>query len=81
MNTTTLKITFDNADLLLFQPLFDRFKIKTTVVENDDFYNDLSAEDIENIEKSKEQKRLGLYKHTSEVHKLIQEKYGIVLDR
>ena len=52
MNT----ITFDNADLLLFQPLFDRFKIKTTVVENDDFYYDLSAEDVENIEKSKEQK-------------------------
>nr|WP_314290527.1 hypothetical protein [uncultured Capnocytophaga sp.] len=77
MNT----ITFDNADLLLFQPLFDRFKIKTTVVENDDFYYDLSAEDVENIEKSKEQKRLGLYKHTSEVHKLIQEKYGIVLDK
>ena len=46
MNTTTLKITFDNADLLLFQPLFDRFKIKTTVVENDYFYYDLSAEYI-----------------------------------
>ena len=36
---------------------------------------------IENIEKSKEQKRLGLYKHTSEVHKLIQEKHGIILDK
>ena len=42
MNT----ITFDNADLLLFQPLFDRFKIKTKVIENYDFYYYFSAEDL-----------------------------------
>ena len=74
MNTTTLQITFNNADLSIF-------KLKTKVIETerDDFYYDLSADDLANIEKSKEQIRLGLYRHSSEVHKRIQEKYGITL--
>ena len=83
MNTTTLQITFNNADLSIFQPLFERFKLKTKVIETerDDFYYDLSADDLANIEKSKEQIKLGLYRHSSEVHKRIQEKYRITLDR
>ena len=65
MDTTTLKITFNSTELSIFQPLFDKFKLKTTIVERADDFSELTEE---------EQSRLGMLVDSSEVHRRATER-------
>ena len=74
MDTTTLKITFNPTELSIFQPLFDKFKLKTTVVERADDFSELTEEDLRSLALSEEQSRLGMTISNEDLFKEIEEK-------
>ena len=74
MDTTTLKITFNPTELSIFQPLFDKFKLKTTVLERADDFSELTEEDLRSLALSEEQSRLGMLVDSSEVHRRATER-------
>ena len=82
-NTIPLKKKLDFHQYLKLMKVLERMGIEVddSIGEDDDFYYELTPQEIESIELSKQQINEGSYKSSSEVHQKIEEKYGIALDR
>ena len=83
MNTITFKKNLDFHQYLKLMKVLEKMGIEVdnSVIMEDDFYFELTPQEIESIELSKQQINEGSYKSSSEVHQKIEEKYGITLDR
>lgn len=60
MDTTTLKITIQNKDLSIFEPLFKRLNVRTTIIE-DEIQNELPKELLEELQKGENEIDKGNY--------------------
>ena len=82
-NTIPLKKKLDFHQYLKLMKVLEKMGIEVddSVIMEDDFYFELTPQEIESIELSKQQINEGSYKSSSEVHQKIEEKYGIALDR
>lgn len=60
MDTTTLKITIQNKDLSIFEPLFKRLNVRTTIIE-DEIQNELPKELLEELQKEENEIDKGNY--------------------
>lgn len=79
MNTITVQATFNANDFVIFQSLFEKFNVKTTVInerETNDFFHELSSEDIGKIELGRSQIKKGMSTDSKELQKRTREKYG-----
>ena len=82
-NAIPLKKKLDFHQYLKLMKVLEKMGIEVddSVIMEDDFYFELTPQEIESIELSKQQINEGSYKSSSEVHQKIEEKYGIALDR
>lgn len=79
MNTITVQATFNANDFVIFQSLFEKFNVKATVInerETNDFFHELSSEDIGKIELGRSQIKKGMSTDSKELQKRTREKYG-----
>ena len=82
-NAIPLKKKLDFHQYLKLMKVLEKMGIEVddSIGEDDDFYYELTPQEIESIELSRQQIAEGAYKSSSEVHRKIEEKYGITLDR
>ena len=59
MDTTTLKITIQNKDLSVFEPLFKRLNVRTII--EDEIQNELPKELLEELQKGETEIEKGNY--------------------
>ena len=70
-------IKFPETDLPAFETLFKKYNVEVAPIdEEDDFYYELSAEELQKIEKAREQSRLGMTVSSEELHRELRERYG-----
>ena len=80
-NTIPLKKKLDFHQYLKLMKVLERMGIEVDDSIGEDFYYELTPQEIESIELSRQQIAEGAYKSSSEIHRKIEEKYGITLDR